>query len=47
MLVLRVGTVGAIVLATAAGARRTGSSLARFNSSSRAANVQLSLGIPT
>ena len=41
VLVLLVGVVGAIVLATAAGARRTGSALARFNSSSRAATVQL------
>ena len=43
VLVLLVGLVGAIVLATAAGARRTSSALARFNSSSRAATVQLNL----
>jgi len=41
VLVLLVGAVGAIVLATAAGARRTSTALARFNSSSRAATVQL------
>jgi ABC-type antimicrobial peptide transport system permease subunit len=45
-LVLLVGAVGAIVLATAAGARRTSTALARFNSSSRAATVQLQ-GVPT
>ncbi|MGO9876387.1 MAG: FtsX-like permease family protein [Acidimicrobiia bacterium] len=44
-LVLLVGAVGAIVLATAAGARRTSTALARFNSSSRAATVQLQ--VPT
>ena len=43
VLVLLVGVVGAIVLATAAGARRTGSALARFNASSRAATVQLTI----
>jgi hypothetical protein len=43
LLVLLVGLVGAIVLATVAGARRTSSALARFNSSSRAATVQLNV----
>jgi ABC-type lipoprotein release transport system permease subunit len=47
MLVLLVGVVGAIVLATAAGARRTGTALARFNSSSRAATVQLQVPAAT
>jgi len=41
LLALLVGIVGGIVLATVAGARRTSSALARFNSSSRAATVQL------
>jgi ABC-type lipoprotein release transport system permease subunit len=45
--VVLVGVVGAIVLATAAGARRTSSALARFNSSSRAATVQLQVGSAT
>jgi len=43
VLVLLVGAVGAIVLATAAGARRTSTALSRFNSSSRAATVQLNV----
>jgi ABC-type antimicrobial peptide transport system permease subunit len=48
VLVLLVGAVGAIVLATAAGARRTSTALARFNSTSRAATVQLQqIPIPT
>ncbi len=47
VLVLLVGAVGAIVLATAAGARRTRSALARFDSSSAAATVQLQVGNPT
>jgi hypothetical protein len=40
-LALLVGLVGTIVLAAAAGARRTSSSLARFNEQSRAASVEL------
>ncbi|HTD50970.1 MAG TPA: FtsX-like permease family protein, partial [Acidimicrobiia bacterium] len=47
VLVLLVGIVGAIVLATAAGARRTSSALGRFNSSSRAATVQLQVPAAT
>lgn len=39
MLTLLVGVVGAVVLATAAGARRTGSALDRFNASSRMADA--------
>jgi hypothetical protein len=43
-----VGLVGTIVLATAAGARRTATSLERFESSSRTATVELTmLGRPT
>jgi hypothetical protein len=38
---LLVGVVGAVVLATAAGARRTDTSLARFNSWSRESSVQV------
>ncbi len=41
VLAVFVGAVGGVVLATAAGARRTSSALVRFNSSSRAATVQL------
>jgi ABC-type antimicrobial peptide transport system permease subunit len=47
VLVLLVGAVGAIVLATAAGARRSSSALARFNLSSRAATVQLGVAQAT
>jgi ABC-type lipoprotein release transport system permease subunit len=43
-----VGLVGAVVLASAAGARRTASSLERFESASRTATVELTmLGRPT
>ena len=43
-----VGLVGAVVLASSAGARRTASSLERFETSSRAASVELTmLGRPT
>ena len=41
MLTLLVGVVGAVVLSTAAGARRSDTALARFNVSSRSADVQL------
>ena len=41
VLTLLVGIVGAVVLGTLAGARRTDSSLRRFNDSSRAADVTL------
>jgi|tagenome__1003787_1003787.scaffolds.fasta_scaffold20972526_2 ABC-type lipoprotein release transport system permease subunit len=43
-LALLVGAIGAIVLATAAGARRTDSSLQRFNTVSRSADAELSIG---
>jgi putative ABC transport system permease protein len=41
---LLVGVVGAIVLATIAGARRSDSALARFNAYSRSATVELTVG---
>jgi hypothetical protein len=43
VLVLLVGAVGTIVLATAAGARRSSTALARFTGSSRAATVQFNV----
>ena len=43
-LVLLVGLVGAGVLATAAGARRSSSALERFNASSRSATVEFTTG---
>jgi ABC-type lipoprotein release transport system permease subunit len=46
-LTLLVGAVGAIVLATAAGARRSESALPRFNAYSRSSDVEISIGIPT
>jgi hypothetical protein len=46
-LTLLVGAVGAIVLATAAGARRSDSALPRFNAYSRSSDVEISIGIPT
>ena len=39
-----VGAIGAIVLATAAGARRSDTALARFNTYSRSADVEISIG---
>src|SRR4051812_35424733 len=42
-----VGAVGALVLSTMAGARRTESALARFNASSRAADLELQVGDPS
>jgi hypothetical protein len=47
VLVMLVGVVGAIVLATAAGARRSESALRRFNAYSRSASVELNVGTPT
>jgi ABC-type lipoprotein release transport system permease subunit len=41
---LLIGLVGAIVMATVAGARRSDSSLARFNAYSRSSNLQLNVG---
>ena len=46
-LALLVGAVGAIVLATAAGARRSDSALERFNTYSRSSDVEISIGTPT
>ena len=43
-LTLLVGVVGAVVLSTAAGARRSDTALARFNTSSRSSDVQLLVG---
>ena len=47
VLTLLVGVVGAVVLSTVAGARRSESALAGFNASSRAANLELFVGDPT
>ena len=47
VLTLLVGVVGAVVLSTVAGARRSESALARFNASSRSANLELTVGDPT
>src|SRR5262249_9585427 len=46
-LVLLVGVVGPIVLATAAGARRSESALRRFSAYSRSADLELNVGAPT
>jgi ABC-type antimicrobial peptide transport system permease subunit len=47
VLTLLVGVVGAVVLSSVAGARRSESALARFNASSRAANLELTVGDAT
>jgi ABC-type lipoprotein release transport system permease subunit len=47
VLSLLVGVVGAVALSTVAGARRSSSALARFNTSSRAGNLELTVGSPT
>ena len=47
VLTLLVGVVGAVVVATAAGAQRTDTALARFNAASRSADVQLFPGEAT
>src|SRR5947209_17457281 len=44
VLVLIVGLAGTVVLATAAGARRSGSAFARFNAESRPADSQILTG---
>ena len=44
---LLIGVVGALVLATVAGARRSATSLSRFNEVSRSADLELSIGFPT
>jgi ABC-type lipoprotein release transport system permease subunit len=46
-LTLFVGVAGAVVLALVAGARRTDSSLARFEEASRSANLELTVGDAT
>src|SRR5207245_2077347 len=46
-LTLLVGTVAVIVLATAAGARRSDAALGRFNTYSRSSDVEISVGFPT
>lgn len=46
-IVLLVGVVGAIVLATAAGARRSDTALSRFNIASRSSALEISVGTPT
>jgi ABC-type antimicrobial peptide transport system permease subunit len=49
-LALLVGVVGAVVLSSAAGARRSSTALARFNRATRSADLQIlvgSLGLPT
>jgi hypothetical protein len=45
-LTLLVGIIGAIVLATVAGARRSSTALARFNADSRSADVELFIAPP-
>lgn len=47
VLTLLVGLVGAVVLATAAGARRSDSALDRFNRTSRTADLELTVGDAT
>ena len=44
---LLVGLVATLVLGTIAGARRTGSALARFEETTRSAELQISTGAPT
>ena len=47
VLTLLVGFVGAVVLALVAGARRTDTSLERFERSSRAGNIEVDVGAAT
>jgi ABC-type antimicrobial peptide transport system permease subunit len=47
LLAVLVGVVGAIVLSSVAGARRTSSALSRFNASSRASELELFVGDAT
>jgi hypothetical protein len=47
LMTLIVAVVGAAVLSTVAGARRSASALARFNASSAAGNVELTVGDPS
>jgi hypothetical protein len=46
-IVLLIAVVGAIVLSTVAGARRTATSLDRFNAQSRSSSLEISVGFPT
>jgi len=46
-LALLIGAVGALVLATAAGARRSDTALSRFNAYSRSANLEVSVSAST
>src|SRR4051794_37440652 len=46
-LTVLLGVVGALVLASAAGARRSDSALRRFNSFSRSSDLEISVGDPT
>jgi hypothetical protein len=46
-IMLLVGVVGAIVLATAAGARRSDTALERFNAFSRSSDVEIAVGHPS
>ena len=46
-IVVLIGVIGAVVLATAAGARRSDTALARFNAASRSSALEISVGIPT
>lgn len=46
-IVLLIGVVGAIVLATAAGARRSDTALGRFNATARSSALEISVGTPT
>src|SRR4051812_1801739 len=47
VLLALVAVVGTLVLSSVAGARRSSSALARFNTSSRAADLELTVGDPT
>ena len=47
VLIVLVGIVGGAVLASAAGARRTSSSLSRFERATRAADLEFNVGDPT
>jgi FtsX-like permease family len=44
---LLVGVIGAVVLATAAGARRSSTALPRFNAASRSSDLEVNVGQPT
>ena len=44
---LLIGVVGAVVMAAAAGARRSGTAVERFNAFSRSSDLEVDLGVPT